>query len=403
MTLRILYVWDAEYPWDVRTEKICRALTEAGHQVVITARNRRGDARREVRPEGVVERLPAGPRILRHAWSFPAFVNPVWLAHLGRLIRRHAIALVVVRDLPLAPTALMAARGGMPVMLDMAENYPAMIQDIWTDGRQRPLDVLVRNPRIVAAVERWVVRRMAHVLTVVEESRRRIVELGVAEHRVSVVSNTPPRTRIATLSPERRDPPVRLIYLGLLERHRGIGCTLEAAALLQQAGVSFHLDIVGGGRDAALFRNQADALNLTASSVTFHGQVQHHEALDLVSRAHIGLVPHLATASWNTTIPNKLFDYMAAGLAVVSSDAIPAARVVRETGAGVVFRSGDPHDMAARLRDCCDEAAWDRFRRAGQAAIQSRYHWEADTQVLCDVVARVGRASSSPPPGPPSS
>src|SRR5690606_21776304 len=150
--------------------------------------------------------------------------------------------LVMVRDLPLAPTALMAARRRMPVVLDMAENYPAMIRDIWTDGRQKPLDILVRNPSLVAGVERYVLRRVDHVVTVVEESKDRVVALGVPAARVSVVSNTPPASRAAADSAERPSTgPIRLVYLGLMEKHRGIGCTLGAAAILKHSGFPFHL------------------------------------------------------------------------------------------------------------------------------------------------------------------
>jgi glycosyltransferase involved in cell wall biosynthesis len=390
-SVRLLYVWDSEYPWDVRTEKVCQALVAGGHHVVITARNLKAQARTEDRPEGTVERLPAGPILARRWASFPAFFNPLWLRHLVTVIRKHQIDLIIVRDLPLAPTALLAARSDLPVVLDMAENYPAMMRDVWTDRRQRPLDFLVRNPALVAAIERFVVRRVAHVLTVVEESSQRLVALGVPQNRVTVVSNTPPRSRVTAPKPRAPDEPIRMIYLGLMERHRGIACVLEAAAILKQAGVAFHLDLVGDGRDLDELRQTAGALLLTSAQVTFHGRLPHSEAIGLVSRAHVGLVPHEARESWNTTIPNKLFDYMAAGLAVITSDAVPAARVVRETGAGLVFRSGDSRELAEGMRSCLDPIVWDQYRRAGQAAIPARYNWESDTLSLLEVVSRVRR------------
>jgi glycosyltransferase involved in cell wall biosynthesis len=124
--------------------------------------------------------------------------------------------------------------------------------------------------------------------------------------------------------------------------------------------------------------------------VTFHGRLPHVDAIRVVAQAHVGLVPHEARESWNTTIPNKLFDYMAAGLAVVSSDAAPAARVVKETGAGLVFQSGDGNALAEMIRRCLDVPAWEQYRRAGQEAIRSRYNWESDTRVLLEAVSRVG-------------
>ena len=394
--LRVLYVWDADYPWDVRTEKVCLALVEGGHQVAIAARNLQGRPGRETRPEGTVERIAAGPALVRRWLSFPAFFNPIWLRHLTQVIRRHAVDLIMVRDLPLAPTALAASRRRIPVILDMAENYPAMIRDIWTDGRQGPLDIMVRNPALVAAVERRVLGRADHVLTVVEESRQRVVALGVPGDRVSVVSNTPPRDRAAVPHPREPGEPLRIVYLGLMEKHRGLACTLDAAAALKREGVRFRLELVGDGRDYEYVRGYSAALGLTEEHAIFHGRLPHQAAIDLVARAHVGLVPHEARESWNTTIPNKLFDYMAAGLAVVTSDAAPAARIVRETAAGLVFRSGDWQHLAEKIRRCEDVIVWNAFRRAGQEAIRTRYNWESDSRVLLDVVSAVARRTPAP-------
>jgi hypothetical protein len=55
--MRIVYLWDADYPWDVRTEKVCAALTAAGHEVRIAARNRGWRDEAERRPEGTVHRM----------------------------------------------------------------------------------------------------------------------------------------------------------------------------------------------------------------------------------------------------------------------------------------------------------------------------------------------------------
>jgi glycosyltransferase involved in cell wall biosynthesis len=395
--MRVLYVWDAEYPWDVRTEKVCLALAQHGHHVVITARNVQGRPRSELLPEGTVERLPAFQGWNSRALSFPAFFNPFWLSHVRRVAQRHAVDLIIVRDIPLAPTAILASGGRWPVILDMAENYPAMIADIWADGRQRALDVLVRNPRVVAAVERFVLRRVDHTITVVEESKSRLIALGVPGARVSVVSNTPSKARVASLVPRTASDPLKLVYLGLMEHHRGIATVLDSAKVLMEADVHFHLDLVGDGRDYQHLRAYAGELGLNASRVTFHGRLSHAEAIRVLGQAHVGLVPHLATEAWNTTISNKLFDYMAAGLAVVTSDAVPSARVVRESNAGFVFRSGDGIELADTIRRFLDISAWEHCRHAGQDSIRSDYNWEADTRRLLDVVSAVGTSGPSAP------
>ncbi|NUQ22024.1 MAG: glycosyltransferase, partial [Gemmatimonadaceae bacterium] len=291
---RIVYLRDDEYPWDVRVEKICRALADAGHDVHIVARNVEGRALRERLPEGTVHRMPALPllpRALDALTSFPAFFNPRWIAHLDRVVRAVDAEAIIVRDLPLAPTALAVAwKRHLPVILDMAENYPAMTQETWDAGRQGPLDFLIRNPRIVAAVERRIVPKLDAILTVVEESSARVRASGAPSDRVHVVSNTPPRVRAESEMPRRgvRDA-LELVYLGLLEIPRGVGDLLDGVALLRARGAPVRATIIGDGRDEAIFRARAATLGLGPEIVRFLGYVQRDEALRLVARADVGV------------------------------------------------------------------------------------------------------------------
>jgi glycosyltransferase involved in cell wall biosynthesis len=404
MKMRIVYLWDADYPWDVRTEKICKSLVEAGHDVHIVARNRAWRQTTEELIEGTVHRLRPWRwlgRRLDGLISFPAFFSPRWFGQLKRVARRADADVVIVRDVPLCPTAISVGRKlGIPVVLDMAENYPAMMRDIWEAGRQKPWDVAVRNPRLVGLVERWCLKRLDGVLVVVAESGDRLVRLGVPSSKITVVSNTPSRQRIVAVPAIRHanSDVLDIVYLGLLEIPRGVGDLLQAAALLRHADVRVRIRIIGDGRDRALLERRQAALGLDDGAVEFLGRLPHDEALRTVASAEIGIVPHHAREAWNTTIPNKLFDYMAAGLAVVSSDAQPPARILRETGAGLLFRSGDAKSLADALLRLRDPAIRRELGGAGREAIDKMYNWENDVQALLaalrGVVSRRGGHST---------
>ena len=390
--MKILYIWDSEYPWDVRTQKICLALARAGHAVHITARNRSGAPLRETLPEGEVHRMARWP-LLDAVSSFPAFFNPRWLRLLSRAASAAAPDVIIVRDLPLCPSAIrVGRRRGVPVVLDMAENYPAMIRAVWNAGRHRLTDILVRNPRLVRMVERYCLPRVDHVVTVVEESRDRVVADGVPSDHVSVVSNTPPRDRVSQFqhrSFDGRNGRLELAYLGLMEIPRGVGDLLQAVDRLRSRGTEVRLRLLGDGRDKQLLQRQAAELGLTEREVEFLGYVPNIKALEIIAEADVGIVPHHADEAWNTTIPNKLFDYMAAGLPVVSSDAVPCRRVLEETGAGEVFRSEDAEDLAAAIARLSEPAARERRGSAGRRAILERYNWEDDVAVLTRVLEQL--------------
>jgi glycosyltransferase involved in cell wall biosynthesis len=220
---------------------------------------------------------------------------------------------------------------------------------------------------------------------------------------MTIVGNTPPLSRLRELDAASkatdRGPgtPVELVYLGLMEAPRGIGALLQACAIGQARGVPTRLTLMGDGRDRVEFERVASTLNLDASRVEFLGAVPYPEALRRLVKADVGIIPHHADASWNSTIPNKLFDYMAAGLPVVASNAAPVERVINETGCGVVFQDRDPMDLARALGRLQDPAARRGYGEAGREAIARRYNWEADAErlrsALIETVAGVNQGS----------
>src|SRR3989442_7697806 len=164
------------------------------------------DLNRLARPE--VEQLPEAtvrglrrwrwaPQWLDDVTTFPAFLNPRWLRHILQVARHTRADVILCRDLPLAvPSLLVARRLGIPVVLDMAENYPAMLRLRRSTGRRTVWDNIVRNPAAAQRIERWVLPRVDGVLVVVEESRQRVIGMGVRPTRVVLVSNTPPLARV---------------------------------------------------------------------------------------------------------------------------------------------------------------------------------------------------------------
>src|SRR5437762_416800 len=331
--MRICKIWDADYPWDVRVEKVARSLTEAGHEVHLVARNKQRRPLHEYLTEAEVHRLRPWRVLGRRVdamTTFPAFFNPRWLAAILGTASSSRAEMLLVRDLPLAPTAIWVGKLlHIPVVLDMAENYPAMMRSLWEFGAHGPTDMLVRNPALVSAVERWVLPRVDHTLVVVEESRDRLRALGVSPERITVVCNTPSISRLRELTPKSHSEngQLELIYLGLLEAPRGIGVLIDAMARARKTGINARLTVLGDGRERQHFEERARGLGLDNEAVRFLGRVPYGDAVRLLQTADIGVVPHTANESWNTTIPNKLFDYMAGGLAVLTSNAKPAAQI----------------------------------------------------------------------------
>jgi len=390
-------VWDADYPWDVRVEKVCRSLGRE-HEVHLVSRNTMRRSTYE-RLDGLhVHRLPSVPWLpngVNATMNFPAFFNPVWIRAIWQTVRRSRARVLLVRDLPLALTSLLVGRVcQIPVVLDMAENYPAMIQDVWDSGRARTGDRLLRNSRLVRLVERIAVRKADHILVVVDESRQRLMEMGVPSSKMTVVMNTPELDRAERNWESsggfrsRRPEELVLMYLGILEVARGLGTVILAMREVRRQLPRARLVVIGSGRDAGLLRQQTQAAGV-ADCVEFRGWVEYREALACLSSCDIGLVPHHATANWHTTIPNKLFDYMSLGKAVIVSNAKPTERIVTEERCGLVFRDRDASALAEAIVALGDASIREKCGSRGREAVRRRYNWESDERRLLGAIQHV--------------
>jgi glycosyltransferase involved in cell wall biosynthesis len=400
--MRICKIWDADYPWDIRVEKVVLSLVKAGHSVDLVCRNHARRKRIESNGDWTIRRLPSLPPILgplHTLCGFPFPMNPVWLKAIGSTIRNARAELILVRDLPLAiPCAILGKIYRIPVVLDMAEDYPAMLADSLRYNSIGRLGRMVRQPAIARFIEHLTVRLVDHIIVVTEESRARLTHAGVPSTRLTVVSNTP-RIDQWEINGLPRNQPLKeertnLVYLGGLDGVRGIDVAILAIRYLKNNGHLVDLTVIGDGAVAAYLSELARKLGVS-DRVHFVGRLPIHEKTgfaqvqDIMARSHIGLVPHYVTEHTQTTISNKLFDYMVLGLPVIVSDMKSTARIVREENCGDVFRDRDVDDLARSILGLTNPQIRAQKGANGQAAVRRRYNWSYDSKILIQTIEKV--------------
>ena len=173
-------------------------------------------------------------------------------------------------------------------------------------------------------------------------------------------------------------PPV-ILYLGGLERNRGAGLMLAAFAQVLPAMPEAQLWIVGHFMPPELeeeMRRDAAARDI-AHALTITGRVPFAEIGTYLSRATVGWVPWQPYPKNQKNIPTKLFEYMAFGLPVVSSD-LPSTRPFVEHGVnGLLAEASDPAAHAsALLRILSDQPSAVSMGRAGRHLVETRFNWD---------------------------
>jgi glycosyltransferase involved in cell wall biosynthesis len=163
-------------------------------------------------------------------------------------------------------------------------------------------------------------------------------------------------------------------YVGAVTRNRGIEVSIEALARTPEA----RLRLLGPA--AASYRTELEGLAATAGvadRVEFAGSVPPGEVVESLRGATAGLaLIQPACLSYELSLPNKIFEYVLAGIPVLVSDLPVMGGFVSERRVGLLARPDDPSDVAAKLaelmrpernrevraavRDAAAELSWER-------------------------------------------
>lgn len=301
----------------------------------------------------------------------PAFF---WAAHrlFASAARRSPARLYHASDLYTLPALAGAAkRHGAALLYDSRELFPHV-------------DATVRRPWARLGwdlVERWHIHRCDAVITVNDSLADRLSRTyGIA--RPAVVRNVPPpapraprgalRERLGSIGSR-----TVVLYQGLFREGRGLRQLIRSIACVPDA----HLVLIGDGPlRGELEGMTSDLLRERATLLPF---TPPDELRALTAAADLGicfLEPITESLRW--ALPNKLFEYLAAGVPVIVSDLPELASVVRRFEVGMVVPHGDPDALTAALRRAVADAALLAHWRANTAGVFEAFDPEDDRRRL---------------------
>lgn len=383
MKKNICFVYKEDYPWDVRVEKIINSLIENEYEIFLICRNLDRKPIEESPYKGLrIFRLPVLP-FLNDLLSIPLFFNPIWLFKIFIICKKYNTQFIIVRDLPLMLSGILIAKIlRLKIVFDMAECYPEMYRSIYEYFPNKFMNFLIKNYFVINYIEKVSLVKSDMIFVMVKESEDRLLRKGISASKIRVVSNFPSITCVnlknkASFFKENKE--IHIVYIGFLTPIRGIENILygikKFLSIKPINKLRFH--IAGNGLHEVNLRKLVFRLKLD-DSVFFYGWIRANAIESLFLKADIGVVPHRDCAHWNTTIPNKLFDYMARGLPVLTTDLSPMKRVVESSDCGFVFPDGDYLDVAHKLLKLCDPDIRYRMALNGQNAILEKYNWEKE-------------------------
>ncbi len=383
--LRVCMVHYSDFRVDSRIQRLARALAERGdtvHALGVGADDRLavGEGRIVVHALGRARRPGRAAR--DYLVGYGGFLARA-AARVGRLhLRDGGLDLVEAHNMPdaLVAAALVPKLGGVPLVLNVHDTFPELFQT--TFG--------ARGVRLVRLEERASAAVADAVIVVTDEARARLASRGVGVGRTEVVMNLPDE---AVFGPRRAakappaDGPIRVLYHGGLPERFGVACLIRAFAALGSRVPRAQLRVVGAGpeRDAlaALAAELAgDRVEVAAAPVPYA------EIPRELERAHLGVVPTLATAFTELLLPVKLLEYVHLGLPVACSR-LPAIEGYFGSEELRYVTPGSPGELADALAELCGDPARARARAERAGARLERMGWTEQRRRYLALVDRL--------------
>ena len=296
-----------------------------------------------VRIDAISVSAPSGPPFF---WELHRRMRQALLETPARVF--HASGLYVL------PAAWAAAQPcGARVAYDVRELYPhvpATVGKPWARA-------------FWSLLERRYIRRADVLMTVGDAIADRLTATyGVA--RPAVLYNIPTRKPIpprpAPLVPGLGPDTVTILHQGHMMKERG--CEELVAAMRDIEGAV--LVFLGGGPLRAALQEQAEALGV-AQRVHFIDPVSSDRLLEHTAAADLGVTPLRDTClNRRFALPNKLFEYLMAGLPVIASDLPEIRRVVAPHDVGILCEPGNQAALTDALRRAvAQKSLRERWRR----------------------------------------
>lgn len=281
----------------------------------------------------------------------------------------------------------LARRYDVPFVLEIRDLWPETLIELGNFSRRHPGILLMEQ------IERRLYCSADHIISLLPGGIGYISQKGGRRENITWVPNGIDLRSIPPLRPPyENNSKFTVMYAGAHGLANGLDSILDAASLIKNVGFADRVQfrLIGDGPEKS--RLQERARNERLNMIRFESPVPRNEIYGLLQEADASVITLKDAALFRRygVSPNKLFDYLASGRAVIFGiDALN--NPVKESGAGFTVPSEDPEAIARaviQLMEMPLEERWEMGLR-GRRYVEEFHDYcrLADTieTILCEV------------------
>lgn len=247
-----------------------------------------------------------------------------------------------------------------------------------------------KHSKWVKTNEKKYINDVAILLTTTEVMRKRLIADYAFTKPSFRVRNIPTRAQSSLIYPEltAETSPLKLVWHGMgifLNNRRGLHILLEAVASCKEnVQLCFQGNINQEQKD---FLNEYIVRYKIGNRLILKPPANPDQIIDSLKGFDVGLTGELPEEdNQRLTSSNKLFDYLHAGLAVISADTPGLAETVDEYSVGLLYQPGNAQELSNKIdKLAADRVKLNTFKENSKLAAKELF-WESDYSDVIQVL-----------------
>ncbi len=352
---------------DQRVKKICGTLHNMGFDITLIGR--------EMKNSPAMDHRPYAVKRMKLFFEKGALFYAEYNLRLFFFLLFYKSELLVSNDLDtLLPNFLISKIKRIPLVYDSHEYFTEVPE-------------LIHRPMVQKTwklIERSIFPRLKEVITVNDS----IADLFQNDYgiRPVVVRNIPPfkkltrdKTRSELGLPT--DKKILIMQGAGINVHRGSEELIEAMPLVNEAV----LLIIGGGDVIDFIKKRVIELNIS-ERVIFKPRMPYDQLIQYTANADLGLtLDKDNNLNYRFSLPNKLFDYIQAGIPVMATHLPEIAKIIDTYQVGCYMPDHIPEHMANKINEVlADQQQMDEWKNNCKFA-SPELNWEKEEKKVIDI------------------
>ena len=357
----VVHLTSAHPRYDIRIyRKQCRSLVKAGFRVSLVVADGKGD---EITEDGIA---------ILDVGRMEGRVNRIFRTtrRVFEKARDLDADLYQLHDPELLPAGMKLRRLKKTVIFDSHEDVP---KQMLGKPYLNPLALWI-IAKVFALYESWVVRRLSAVIGATPAITQKFQSMAP---RAENVNNFPELGELENQLPwtDKKD---EVCYVGGIAEIRGILPLVDA---LSRTRTGARLNLVGEFSEADT-QAKAHALDGWRKANAL-GFLDRASVRDVMARSVAGVVTFAPLPNHVDAQPNKMFEYMSAGIPVIASDFPLWREIIIGSDCGLCVDPTDPEGIASAIDVLVrDKALAERLGRNGKRAVEDVFNWAREEPKL---------------------